>query len=216
MNCVADVSKVTHCGFNRNPFRVFRVACITLRVPLSHPSFPACQTHRKAVYTVLPAVKLDDTPNEQRRNVLPLRKEVRYHPRMSNEEIARSWSTYVNQVLGGMTDSEASERVPSVSPRTFGNWRNPDRCMPPDLRRVADFADRFGRPRAEALAAAGLPVDVEISGPQAVLKLDDVPTIDLLGEVMRREKDGGSHPSVITRGRRRRRKLRYDPEAPPV
>lgn len=183
-----------------------------------------CQTHRKAIQSMRPATTPGDTPAEQTSNVLPLRKEVRYDLPMTDEDIARTWSTYVNRILANMTDVEASERVPSVSARTFGNWRNPDKCRPPDPRKVVDFADRFGQSRSEALAEAGLPVDIEISGPQAVVTFDQMSRTELLeqqgkinDELLRRERDGGLHPQMVTRERRRRRRsVTYDPSAPPV
>lgn len=140
---------------------------------------------------------------------------------MSNED-GLTWAQYVSAVVGEMTADEVAGRV-GVSATTIRNWKNPDYQRPIEWQLVHRFADAFGRPRTEALRAAGVlgPDDIVIDDgiPQAVIGLrglGDAPLDQILDEIRDRVTgDDADHPRIKTRGRRKSRVM-YDPAAPPV
>lgn len=130
----------------------------------------------------------------------------------SHDETVPSWGRYVNEVLGDMNNVEACERMPSISsPNTIGNWR---KGTVPSLKILVDFARAFHRSVPEVLAAAGAPIDTPPQG----ISVRDLPLRELLEIVNEKveELDGGHHPRVKTKGRRRRRRFTYNPDAPAV
>lgn len=83
----------------------------------------------------------------------------------SNEGVALRFAAWVNQVVGGMTDVEVTERVATISANTVGNWRRPKRAgQLPDPRRVVDFAKAFNLDKLEALYHAGVLDESDLSG----------------------------------------------------
>lgn len=73
---------------------------------------------------------------------------------MKEDQIAETWSAFVRQSVGELTNKQVADRI-GVSDTTIGNWLRGANLTQPDANKVLAFAREFGRPVPLALAAAG-------------------------------------------------------------
>jgi hypothetical protein len=96
----------------------------------------------------------------------------------------------------------------------MGNWLDPSWEGKPSAEAVYKFASAFGLDPTEAARQAGVLPGGTIT--RTPFSLKDVPTEALLAELGERTR-GGAHenpPDATTERRKRRRRLRFDANAP--
>jgi transcriptional regulator with XRE-family HTH domain len=99
-----------------------------------------------------------------------------------------TWSEYVTRVAPGT--KEAIARAIGVSQATVSRWQK----SRPDPANVAAFARAYGRPVLEAFIAAEFltPVEAGVSPGSVMPSMRDLSDGDLLKEIERRMKEGGT------------------------
>lgn len=144
---------------------------------------------------------------------------------MKHAAITRSWSSFVVESVGDLSNKEIAERI-GVSDSTVGNWRRGENFAQPDANKVIDFAREFGRPLPVALAAAGYGEEREYQ--ETVLVRPDFSkmSVDQMVEAMEsmfteyRKRRAQAHPKgrpgSAGDSKRKRSRLAADPDVPPM
>lgn len=97
------------------------------------------------------------------------------------------WPAYVRQIAAGLTQAQIAKKTGEVSTSNVGRWMRGE-LGKPDAENVIAFARAFGRPPAEALAAAGY-LRADEADPAARSPLSVYSTAELFDELRRRTKD---------------------------
>ena len=101
--------------------------------------------------------------------------------------VIEDWSGYVRRVASGLTQAEIAKKTGGVSTSNVGRWLRSEPGQP-DANNVVAIARAFGRPPAEALAAAGY-LRPDEADPNTRTPLSAYSDRELISELHRRNQD---------------------------
>lgn len=103
--------------------------------------------------------------------------------------VIEDWSAYVRRIAAGLTQAQIAKKTGGVSTSNIGRWLRGELGQP-DADNVISFARAFGRPPAEALAAAGY-LRPDEADPNTRTPLSAYSDRELIGELHRRSEARG-------------------------